>query len=39
MNAKVNVVESGNSYGVLNVDLDNIDMSRFEYGKINTMWD
>lgn len=39
---KVNVVESpadgDYSYGVLNmVDLDNIDMSRFEYGKINAM--
>lgn len=39
---KVNVVESpadgDYSYGVLNmIDLDNIDMSRFEYGKINAM--
>lgn len=40
---KVNVVESpadgDYSYGVLNmIDLDNIDMSRFEYGKINAMY-
>lgn len=39
---KVNVVDSpadgDYSYGVLNmIDLDNIDMSRFEYGKINAM--
>ncbi|WP_314923300.1 4-hydroxythreonine-4-phosphate dehydrogenase PdxA [Mogibacterium diversum] len=39
---KVNVVESpadgDYSYGVLNmIDLDNINMSRFEYGKINAM--
>ena len=39
---KVNVVDSpadgDYSYGVLNmIDLDNIDMSRFEYGKINGM--
>ena len=39
---KVNVVESpadgDYSYGVLNmIDLDNIDMSMFEYGKINAM--
>lgn len=39
---KVNVVESpadgDYSYGVINmIDLDNIDMSRFEYGKINAM--
>ena len=39
---KVNVVDSpadgDYSYGVLNmIDLDNIDMSRFEYGKINSM--
>ena len=39
---KVNVVESpadgDYSYGVLNmIGLDNIDMSRFEYGKINAM--
>lgn len=39
---KVNVVESpadgDYSYGVLNmIDLDNIDMSRFEYGKINAV--
>ena len=39
---KVNVVESPAdgvySYVVLNmIDLDNIDMSRFEYGKINAM--
>ncbi|WP_456079022.1 4-hydroxythreonine-4-phosphate dehydrogenase PdxA [Mogibacterium sp.] len=39
---KVNVVESpadgDYSYGILNmIDLDNIDMSRFEYGKINAM--
>lgn len=39
---KVNVVESpadgDYSYGVLNmIDLDNIDISRFEYGKINAM--
>lgn len=39
---KVNVVESpadgDYSYGVLNmIDLDNIEMSRFEYGKINAM--
>lgn len=39
---KVNVVDSpadgDYSYGVLNmIDLDNIDMSRFEYGKINVM--
>ena len=39
---KVNVVErpadGDYSYGVLNmIDLDNIDMSRFEYGKINAM--
>lgn len=39
---KVNVVESpadgDYSYGVLNmIDLDNIDMSRFEYGNINAM--
>ena len=39
---KVNVVESPADgdyyYGVLNmIDLDNIDMSRFEYGKINAM--
>lgn len=39
---RVNVVESpadgDYSYGILNmIDLDNIDMSRFEYGKINDM--
>lgn len=39
---KVNVVDSpadgDYSYGVLNmIDLDNIDMSMFEYGKINAM--
>ena len=39
---KVNVVESpadgDYSYGVLNmIDLDNIDMGMFEYGKINAM--
>lgn len=39
---RVNVVESpadgDYSYGILNmIDLDNIDMSRFEYGKINAM--
>lgn len=39
---KVNVVDSpadgDYSYGVLNmIDLDNIDMSRFEYGNINAM--
>ena len=39
---KVNVVDSpadgDYSCGVLNmIDLDNIDMSRFEYGKINAM--
>lgn len=39
---KVNVVDSpadgDYSYGVLNmIDLDNIDMSRLEYGKINAM--
>lgn len=39
---KVNVIDSpadgDYSYGVLNmIDLDNIDMSRFEYGKINAM--
>ncbi|ASS37717.1 4-hydroxythreonine-4-phosphate dehydrogenase PdxA [Mogibacterium pumilum] len=39
---KVNVVDNpadgDYSYGVLNmIDLDNIDMSKFEYGKVNAM--
>ena len=39
---KINTVDSpadgDYSYGVLNmIDLDNIDMSRFEYGKVNSM--
>ena len=39
---KINTVDSpadgDYSYGVLNmIDLDNIDMSRFEYGKVNAM--
>lgn len=39
---KINTIDSpadgDYSYGVLNmIDLDNIDMSRFEYGKVNAM--